>query len=399
MVCSLRKSSTPLQAALAPTPAALAGQVDSARRPAAPHRNGPPWWDIAFIPLQTTEGLFGIVGFITVVGEAVPAAAKKIPPKVVTLREECTKYYNIDLLTGESLAAERLVAQVRLAASVTVPVWLVGEPGSGKETAARVIHATSAARERAFVAIDCAGLQPYLIEGLLFGHGGLALSDRVGTIYLKEPSALPRDLQQRLAEEFADRTQPRLMCGSYSAATEAVATGKLVPLYQSHYCALEIRLPPLRERLDDLPRSAARWLPHRPLDAAALAVLRMHPWSGNWREFRTILQEAATVAPAGPILREHLPLALRLRAESPRLPPNKSFQLDRVLQTVERRIIEFALQKTRGNQTEAAELLGVFRSRLNRRLEALGISGQPSLKSRKTEETPKTEESRKTHEG
>lgn len=398
MVCSLRKSSTPLQAALAPTPAALAGQVDSARRPAAPHRNGPPWWDIAFIPLRTVEGLFGIVGVITVVGEAVPAAAKKIPPKVVALREECTKYYNIDLLSGESVAAERLVAQVRLAASVTVPVWLVGEPGSGKETAARVIHANSPARERAFVAIDCAGLQPYLIEGLLFGHGGLAFSDRVGTIYLKEPAALPRDLQQRLAEEFAERAQPRLMCGSSSAAAEAVAAGKLVPLYQSHYCALEIRLPALRERLGDLTRSAALWLPHRPLDAAALAVLRMHPWPGNWREFRAILHEAATAASTGPILRDHLPLALRLRAESPRLPPKKTFQLDRVLQTVERRLIEFALQKTRGNQTEAAELLGVFRARLSRRLEALGISGQPSPKSRTAAETAKTEEIRDSHE-
>ncbi|MDW8197743.1 MAG: sigma 54-interacting transcriptional regulator [Gemmataceae bacterium] len=386
MVCSARKRSSPLPAALAPSPAALAGQVDTSRRPAAPHRNGPPWWDITFVPLRTIDGLFGIVGIITVVGDAVVAAAKKIPPQVVALREECTKYYNFDLLTGESMAAERLVAQARLAASLTAPVWLVGEPGSGKETTARVIHAHSPWRERAFVAIDCLGLQPYLIEGLLFGHGGLAPADRVGTIYLKEPSALPRDLQQRLADEFADRVQPRLICGSRSSAAHAVAAGTLVPMFQSVYSAFEIHVPPLREQLDDLPRIAARYLPHRPLDPAALAVLRMHPWPGQLREFRTVLREAAAAAPNGPILREHLPLALRLRAEAVRLPPSKTLSLDRILQAVERRLIEFALQKTQGNQTEAAELLGIFRTRLHRRLEALGITSPPNSSLRKHEQ-------------
>lgn len=373
MVCSSRKSSTRLQAALAPTPEAMAGRADRARRPAPPHRNGPPWWDVTFAPLQSDDGIFGVVGFIALVGEPVPAAARRVPPGVAALRDECARRFGIELLEGESLAAARLAAQARLASQLTAPVWVTGEPGTGKETAARVIHHASAHRDRAFVAIDCAGLQPYLVESLLFGHGGLGGSDRVGTVYLKEPAELPRDLQERLAEHFATDPGIRLICGSTSTAAEAAAAGALVPAYQSALSAFEIRTPALRDRLDDLPRLASRIVPGRPLDPAALAVLRAHGWPGNLRELADALTGAAALAPSGPILREHLPLELRVRSETPRTPPAKPLDLDAILEAVEKKLIELALRKADNNQTEAAALLGVFRTRLARRIEALGV--------------------------
>jgi transcriptional regulator with PAS, ATPase and Fis domain len=386
MVCSARRTSTPLQAALAPTPEALAGRADSARRPAPPNRSGPPWWDVTFAPLVGEGGIFGIVGFVAVVGEPVPAAARKIPASVQALRDEHARYFGTDLLAGESLAAGRLVSQVRLAAQVSAPVWIVGEPGSGKETAARVVHHAGSQRDRAFAAVDCLGLQPYLIESLLFGHGGLGSSDRVGTVYLKEPAELPRDLQEKLADHFAGEGAPRLICGSITAAQEAVAAGTLVPAYQTALSALEIRVPPLRERLDDLTRLAARIVPDRPIDPDALAVLRAHPWPGNVRELTEVLTDSAGRAPSGPILRDHLPLDLRVRAEVPRSTPAKSLDLDAILEAVEKRLLQLALQKAGNNQTDAAERLGIFRARLWRRLEALGIPApaQPP-KPRKTE--------------
>lgn len=402
MVCSARKSSTQLQISLAPTAEAIAGRVDRARRPAPPHRNGPPWWDVAFTPLSgeppgpretslTGSGnpaeLFGIVGFITVVGEPVPAAMKKVPPNVTALRDELAKHFSTDLLAGESLAAARLVSQVQLAAQLTAPAWIVGEAGSGKETAARVIHSASVLRDRAFVTIDCVGLQPYLIESLLFGHGGLGGSDRVGTVYLKEPATLPRDVQERLADHFAEQADARLICGSTSTAQQAVAAGSLVSVYQTALAAFEIRLPPLRDRLDDLTRFAARIVPDRPLDASALPVLRAHTWPGNLRELANVLMESATHAQSGPILREHLPLELRVRSETPRTPPAKPLDLDAILEAVEKRLIQLALRKANNNQTEAAELLGVFRARLARRLESLDIPLPPQpTKPRKKEE-------------
>src|SRR5436190_193244 len=92
---------------------------------------------------------------------------------------------------GSSPASRRLLGQLRHAANSSAPVWLVGEPGSGKETAARVIHHAGPRRNSGFVGLDCAGLQPYLVESLLFGHGGV-LGAPVGTLYLKDPVTLPR---------------------------------------------------------------------------------------------------------------------------------------------------------------------------------------------------------------
>ncbi|HEY1191115.1 MAG TPA: sigma 54-interacting transcriptional regulator, partial [Gemmata sp.] len=367
---------------------------------APPGRNGPPWWDITFAPLAGADGqgaapdaahtkeLFGIVGFVAVVGEPVPAAARKVPAPVAALRDRRAAHFTPELLAGEAPAAARLVAQVRLAASVSAPVWVLGEPGSGKETAARVVHHTSPARDRAFVAIDCAGLQPYLVESLLFGHGGLGASERVGTVYLKDPTALPRDLQQRLADHFSEPAAPRLICGSVQPAHEAVKSGLLVPAFQTTLSAFEVWVPPLRERLADLTVIAGRLL-DRPLDPAALAVLRGHPWPGNLREFAGVLLESAQGAAAGPILREHLPHELRVRSGVARTHPPKSLNLEALLVAVEKKVIHLALKKANNNQTEAAALLGVFRAKLWRRLDALGIPIPPQPpKPRKSDEEP-----------
>jgi transcriptional regulator with PAS, ATPase and Fis domain len=374
MACSAKRTGTALQAALAPTPEALAGRADRARRPAPPAKNGPPWWDITFAPLAGESGVFGVVGFIQVVGAPVPAAAKRVPASVAELRAARAAHFALDLLDGPARATAHFVSQARLAAQVLAPLWLVGERGSGKETAARAIHHSGPNRESAFVAIDCAGLQPYLIESALFGLGGVAASERVGTLYLKEPTALPRDLQQKLADHAAAHPQLRLACGSEHTAASAVSGGALVPVFQTALSALELLVPPLRERLDDLPRLAARAVPGRALDPAALAVLQAHKWPGNLRELTDVLTDAAARAPDGPILREHLPLVMRVKADAPRAAPAKPLELDAILEAVEKRLVALALAKTNQNQTDAAALLGVFRARLARRIEALGLA-------------------------
>jgi DNA-binding NtrC family response regulator len=229
------------------------------------------------------------------------------------------------------------------------------------------------------VAIDGAGLQPFLVEGLLFGHGGLLASGQVGTLYLKEPAALPRDLQQKLADYLAETpTAPRLISGSTRTASEEVAAGLLVGEFHTALAVLELRVPPLRERIVDLPRFASRLVPDVKIDAEALEVLRVQPWAGNLRELALSLGEAASSANGGPVKREHLPREFQVRAGlEPPAPAPKAITLDPALEAVEKRLIELALQRANNNQTEAAELLGIFRARLWRRLEALGIPAPP----------------------
>lgn len=377
LVCSTRRHSTPLAKALAPTPDALAGRPDKARRPAPPLKTGPPWWDVTFAPLAAADGLYGVVGFVAVVGERVPAAARNIPAGVMAARDRHAGHFTPDLLTGTATAAERLLGQVRLAAETAAPVWLVGEPGSGKETAARVIHHAGRARERTFVAVDCGGLAPGLVEGLVWGVGGLAGSDRVGTVYLKDPGALPRDTQVQLLDWLTDESAPRLICGSTRTATEEADAGRLRPEFPAALSVLELRVPPLRDRAPDLPRLVAHLLDRRggptAVDPAAVAVLAAQPWPGNLRELAAVLTDAASAAGGGPILRDHLPYDLRLRAGLAKPPPEPSLLLDPALEALEKRLIRTALARTRGNATKAADLLGVHRNKLLRRMEALGL--------------------------
>lgn len=379
LVCSTRRSSSPLAQTLAPSPEVLAGKSDRCRRHAPNHRTGPPWWDITFVPLPGHDDAFGIVGFIEVVGEGSPAAARKVPAAVMALRESHAERFSIDRITGSSSAAQRLASQLRLAANVAAPVWLVGEPGSGKETAARALHRASPNRDRAFIALDCTGLQPYLIESLLWGHGGLAGSDRVGAIYLKEPCALPRDVQQRFIDQFAEPGKyPRLICGSTRQAEVEVRAGTLLTEFHTRLSALEVRLPALRERLDDLPRLAAQILGEKRVEPAALAALAAHTWPENLRELRTILMESANAGEAA-IPREHLPRRLRERLGLAKPAPEVMLPLDATLEDLERRLILKALHKCEGNATKAAVQLRIQRNRLLRRIEALGIVTPPDV--------------------
>jgi transcriptional regulator with PAS, ATPase and Fis domain len=385
MRVSARRSASALGQALAAPPEAWAGQTARSRRPVPPAQTGPPWWDVTFVPLPGDGRMLGVLGLVTPVGEKV-RGGPKVSPALADLRRDHAAAYPFELFAGPALVSERLLGQARLAAQVTAPVWVVGEPGSGKETLARVVHHNGPTRERAFLGLDCAGLQPALVEGLLFGRGGLAGVGRLGTVYLKDPAALAPNLQDRLAGLFtADRAAlPRLVCGSARPAADEVRAGRLIPPFHAALSVLELRVPALRDRLDDLPALADRLLarlPARPTLADDVwPVLRSYDWPGNVRELADALWQAARRAEGGMVTRDHLPRPIRekhLIASEPHPAPGKTWTLDGVLEAVEKRLIELALRKTGNSQTEAAELLGVFRARLWRRMEALSIPAPP----------------------
>jgi DNA-binding NtrC family response regulator len=287
----------------------------------------------------------------------------------------------------------RLADQVRLACQVTTPVLLVGEGGTGKQTLARIIHYNSPRRERAFAALDCVRLPPYTLAALLFTERGSTPRGPFGAVYLKEPAALPRDLQLLLCQGFAEGAFPfRLLAGSSMALGEAVSRGLLVDELASILGTLVFEVPPLRERREDLPILVERFLDRANtagdprvlgLTPAAWEILRLHRWPGNLGELYAALASARTRAKGEHIDAADLPASLRLDhtlAQTPGRPPDRPLPLDHLLEQAERRLIELALRRTRGHKARAAELLSIWRPRLQRRMEALEIDDEESTR-------------------
>jgi DNA-binding NtrC family response regulator len=274
----------------------------------------------------------------------------------------------------------RIGEQVRLAGQTRVPVLVVGERGAGKQWLARTIHQQGLTREGTFTALDCERLPPALVSEALGRATG------PGTLYLREPSRLARDVQLRLCEQLGGGAGgPRILAGSQLDPSAEVQAGRL---REDLACALGtvvITLPPLRERTADLPALVDRMLARIQtgrdcrvlgLTEAAWELIRAYTWPGNLRELYAVLQGACQRAPQERIDGEHLPAYLRRTVHLEQMgtaPVEKPLPLDELLQEAERRLIVLALQKARGNRAQAADLLAVWRQRLSRRIEVLGI--------------------------
>lgn len=287
----------------------------------------------------------------------------------------------------------RLADQVRLAARIAEPAMLVGEAGTGKRTLARVIHYRGPRRDRAFAAVDCVHLPSAALVEFLFGERTQAA---VGTLYLAEPAWLPRDLQLRLCEWLTrpgqDAKAPRFLAGRRGDPKHDISKERLLEELHCALSPLVLEVPPLRQRGDDLP-ALANWLLARAnetgeprvtgLTPAAWDLLRNHSWPGNLRELHDVLA-AARLHAKGEILDVgDLPASLRLAQRLEAMPDpaaEPKIALDQVLEQAERRLIEQALRKARGNKTRAAELLGIWRQRLIRRMEALDIADAEQAK-------------------
>ncbi len=369
------RSATALGQALMPPAEVWAGATTHARRPTPGNASGPPWWDITFVPLPAAAGgLLGVIGFLTVTGER-PArrAAGKVPAAVGEAQAANGRHYTFDFLGGTSEVSERFVNVVRLAASTAVPVWLVGEPGSGKAATARVIHHQGTTRDKPFVALDCRGVQPYLLDAMLFGKAGV-MTHGLGTLFVNDPGRLPRDFQQKLADALGKPGAPRAVC---AAELPGHLDARLVPGFATRFGVLEVRVPPLRDRLEDLPWLAERVTPHLVADAT-WPVLSAYDWPGNLRELADVLRGAATKAGAAPVCPDHLPRTLRERhlTANPLTPP-RTMALAAVLEAVERRMIADALAVAGGNVSAAAKRLDTPRATLLRRIDALKLGASP----------------------
>jgi transcriptional regulator with PAS, ATPase and Fis domain len=372
--------------ALTPPPEVLAGHAARTRRllPGGPLDRR--WWDVEFLPFTDADGsLLGILGRILPVTHDPDKPPLNLPERLVTLRERSLQRPSIDWLGTASPALRRVADQVRLAASVRVPVLFVGEAGTGKQTLARIVHALSPGRERSLAVLDCERLPQGVLADLLFGPAGLA-SHGVETIYLREPGRLPAELQSRLVEGYSASPAgagPRLLAGCREPLKPG---GPILEALAGILGTLVVPVPPLRERRDDLLRlieSCLERLAERDgklvveVSPEALALLRDHSWPGNVRELLEALSTARERASGERIEAGNLPSSVRLpqllnRTVAP--PVAGSLPLDTLLEQAERRLIELALERAAGNKMRAADLLGIPRERLWRRIKALGIA-------------------------
>ncbi|MFZ2031855.1 MAG: sigma 54-interacting transcriptional regulator [Vitreimonas sp.] len=315
-------------------------------------------------------------------------------------------------LIGRSTAMQDVYRTMARVAGTDLTVLIEGESGTGKERVARALHDHSRRASGPFIAVSLAGATATQLDRDLFATGGKIAQAESGTLFLEDVDEMPADAQTRLAgllhaEESNQRPDVRLIVSSQRSLASLARQGLFRQDLFYRLNVVSIRLPPLRERLEDvgdiarafLVRARREGLPEKALDNAAIERLKAHSYPGNVRELENLLRRAAALSPApvitaGEIYRElnaaaigqpgeFLPddddfeaaVSRRLEGEfsaaSPGLPADGLY--DRLLAELERPLIAHALQATRGNQIRAAAVLGINRNTLRKKIQALGI--------------------------
>lgn len=354
------------------------------------------WRRVEFWPFHDEQGSLMILFGLVRPPEAPPlvpdAESQHLRHELLDVRNRLLERHGFDDLIGAGPLHRRLLEQVRAAGATAVPVLIVGEPGTGKRLVARSIHQIGRAPRAPLVPFDCEALPAPALERALFGAPAGADGARLSlpdgaTLLLGQVFHLARDLQVRLAAAFDPAV--RLLATATGDPEEALRSERLHP---DLYCALTtlvIRLRPLRERIEEIPLFAQRLLElanqrgarqQRGFTPEALAVLLGYDWPGNLREMARVVDDAHERAEGDLVGVDDLPPAIRGHVGAaynpPPVPPALT-SLDELLTQVERRLIEYALQRARQNKSKAADLLGISRPRLYRRIKELGLPDEP----------------------
>ena len=315
----------------------------------------------------------------------------------------------LDRMLGDSPQMQDIFNRIRRVAPTQATVLIEGESGTGKELVARALHSLSPRSNKKFVAVNCAALSPQLMESELFGHekgsftgamqrrigrfeeadGGTLFLDEIGEIDIPTQVKLLRVLAERSIERVGSNTSipvnVRVIAATNRDLAAMVKEGTFrLDLYQ-RLNVISLHLPPLRERRGDIVLMAnafARELcqlnskPAMSLSRPALELLRQYDWPGNVRQLRTAVEHGVVMSSADFISPEDLPEYLQTQVSLPTSTASKSGSSDFELETapslnlkyIEQRAIRLALQRTEGNRSAAADLLGINRRTLQRKM-------------------------------
>lgn len=341
-------------------------------------------------------------------------------------------------LIGRSAAMQEIYRVIARLTQTDLTVMIMGESGTGKELVARALHDYGKRRHGTFVAVNMAAIPKELVESELFGHergaftgatnrgvgrfeqaeGGTLFLDEIGDMPLEAQTRLLRVLQQgeytTVGGRIAIKTDVRIIAATNRDLRQLIQQGLFREDLYYRLNVVPMRLPPLRERGEDIPdlvrhflrKAEEEGLPAKHLDGEALDILRHHRWPGNVRELENLIRRLAVLHSGDTIPASAIAAELREPARASeegdgdeaaslsaaverhltkyfsthgdRLPPPGLY--DRVLQEIERPLLSICLAATRGNQIRAAHLLGLNRNTLRKKIRDLGLEVIRGLK-------------------
>jgi len=307
---------------------------------------------------------------------------------------------NTDFI-GKSTAFNSIVEMIEALASRRCSIIITGETGVGKEMVARQIHNASNRADKIFVPVDCTTLTGQLFESQLFGHTKGAFTGAVdntlgffraadgGTIFLDEISEIPLELQAKLLRVLQEeavtplgstrafRIDVRILCATNCNLLEMVKEGTFRADLYYRLNVVDLEVPPLRQRKEDIMPLAAYFLANqaafyseqpKSLSDTAKKLLLNYAWPGNVRELANAIERAYVLTPGNEIKPAALPFEIII-AESPAYPKHELPTLD----DVKRKIVTQTLEFTKGRKMAAAKILGIERRKLNRMIEKYNI--------------------------
>ncbi len=315
--------------------------------------------------------------------------------------------YDLQLVVGESPPIQQAKQVAVQAAQSDLSLLITGETGTGKDLLAHVVHRLSTRHKQPIIKVNCGAIPKELFESELFGYqagaftgasqkgkpGKFELADE-GTIFLDEVGELPLAMQVKLLRVIQEQEVERLggskplklnfrvIAATNRDLKEMLKSGTFRQDLYYRLNIFHLHSPPLREIRQDIPRLAYHTLsslrtgkqqvPSR-ISLDVMHLLAAHDWPGNVRELKNVIERAAAVAGSGTIMMDHLPPDLLETAKEPAMSIQAPKSMRQEVAAAEKQAIEQALKFTGGNRTEAAKLLGIHRTGLQKKLKRYGI--------------------------
>lgn len=335
---------------------------------------------------------------------------KQLLTENIQLKEDLYKKYRLDNIIGGSEAMLKVFELIHKVAPSKANVLISGESGTGKELVARAIHFNGPRRNKPFVTVNCGAIPENLLESELFGHKKGAFTGAIankrglfemahgGTIFLDEIGELNKNLQVKILRVIQDKTftpvggteeievDVRVISATNRELEEEVKAGNFREDLYWRLNVIQIKLPPLRERVEDIPRLAMYFLEKyakeqnkniTKFSAGAMALLENYDYPGNVRELENIVERAVALESGSVISPQSLPSRLQAVSapcQSPQisLPPD-GIDLEKTIDEIEKTLLLQALERSGGVKTKAAELLKLSFRSFRYRLEKFGL--------------------------